>query len=108
MTKKQAVASPEALFGFAVRARILLIGRDNILRARGRLHFVLITGDLSANSRDEILEDFRHYPVVACYTSAELEKLLGVRNTKVVGFKKSTLAQSIYLALKEHRINSPA
>jgi hypothetical protein len=108
MTKDQAVASPETLFGFAVRARILLVGRDNIARARGRLHFVLVTEDLSANSRDEILEDFRHYPVVACYTSADLEKLLGVRNTKVVGFRKSTLAQSIYLALKEHRIHSPA
>jgi len=31
----------------------------------------------------------------------------GLKGTKVIGFKKSGLAQSIYAELKEHRLNKP-
>jgi len=78
------------------------------LLSKSRLHFLIITSDISENSRAEILSEFSHYPIVQHYTSADLEKHFGIKGAKVVGFKKSGLAQSIYSQLKPHRINKPA
>jgi hypothetical protein len=104
----EAPAKPvERLFPFALRARILIVGRDTLNRSKSRLHFLLITHDLSENSRAQILKDFAHYPVVEHYTEVELEKFFAVKGTKVMGFAKSGLAQSIYAELKQHRINKP-
>jgi hypothetical protein len=97
----------ERMFPFVLRSRILLAGRELLTRSKGKLHFVLITEDLSQNSRSEILAEFASYPVVQHYTSADLERHFGVRGAKVVGFAKSSLAQSIYAELKQHRLNSP-
>ena len=105
LTNESSTRSVERLFPFVSRARILIIGRDNLRRSKGKLHFVLITRDLSENSRAEILKDFGHYPLVQHYTPEELENFFGVKKTKVVGFQKSGLAQSIYAELKQHRIN---
>jgi hypothetical protein len=87
--------------------RILIVGRDALLRSKSRLHFVLITHDLSENSRKEVIADLVHYPIVQRYTAAELEQFFGLKGTKVLGFAKSGLAQSIYAEMKEHRINKP-
>jgi hypothetical protein len=106
--KKQSPARPvERLFSFVLRSRILIVGRDTLARSKSRLHFVLITHDLSETSRAEILSDFAHYPVVQHYTAEELEKFFGIKGAKVIGFKKSDLAQSLYAELKKHRINGP-
>ena len=106
--KESGVKKPvERLFPFVLRARILISGQENLSRSKGRLHFVLLTQDLSEQSRDSILKDFAHYPVVQHFTSADLERFFGIKETKVVGFQKSDLAQSIYAELKEHRINLP-
>jgi len=99
--------SVERLFPFVLKARALIVGRDVLARSKSRLHFVLITTDISDNSREQILQDFAHYPVVQCYAEGDLEKLFGLKGTKVVGFAKSGLAQSIYAELKEHRVNQP-
>lgn len=107
MTKEAESKPVERLFPFVLRSRILLVGRETLQRSKGKLHFVLITHDLSDNSRQEILSEFAHYPVVQHYTSSELETHFGVKNAKVVGFAKSNLAQSIYAELKAHRLNSP-
>ena len=106
--KKPGPAKPvERLFPFVMRSRILLVGRDTLRRSKSRLHFVLITRDISEQSRAEVLSDFAHYPVVQLYTSAELEQFFGVKGAKVIGFQKSGLAQSIYAELKQHRLNKP-
>lgn len=99
--------SVERLFPFVLKSRGFIIGRETLARSKGRLHFVLITTDISENSREQILKDFMHYPVVQHYTSADLEKFFQVRGAKVLGFVKSGLAQSIYAELKPHRINQP-
>jgi hypothetical protein len=99
--------SVERLFPFVLRAGILMIGRETLGRNKSKLHFVLITEDISEAVRTEILEDFKHYPVVQHYGAAELERFFGVKGAKTVGFKKSGLAQSIYAGLKTHRINRP-
>jgi hypothetical protein len=100
-------SSVERLFPFVLKSRILLIGRDTLRRSKGKLHFVLITTDLAEGSRQQILRDFQHYPVVQHYTEADLEKFFGIKGAKAVGFAKSGLAQSLYVELKAHRINQP-
>jgi ribosomal protein L7Ae-like RNA K-turn-binding protein len=106
--KKPTPSRPvERLFPFVLRSRILIIGRDTLLRSKSRLHFVLITTDVSENTREAILSEFAHYPVVQRYTTEELETFFNIKGAKVVGFAKSGLAQSIYAELKEDRINKP-
>jgi len=106
--KQQDAAPPvERLFSFVLRSRILIVGRDTLARSKSRLHFVLVTRDLSETSRAEILSGFAHYPVVQHYTMEELEKFFGIKGAKVIGFEKSDLARSLYAGLKQHRINRP-
>jgi hypothetical protein len=106
-TKKLVTESDaEKLYPFVLRARILIIGREVLARSKSKLHFILITTDLSENSRSEVLSQYSYYPVVQHYTSADLENFFGVKGTKVIGFKKSGLAQSVYAGLKAHRITS--
>jgi hypothetical protein len=100
-------AAPEKLFPFVLRAKKFIVGRDTLLRCRSRLQFILITTDISENSREEILKNFASYPIIQKYTPTELERFLGLHNTRVVGFEKSSLASSLYAALKESRINKP-
>ena len=107
MTAPLPTKSVERLFPFVIKSRGLIIGRDTLQRSKSKLHFILITTDISAGSRAEVLADFKHYPVVQHYTAANLEKFFNVKGAKAVGFAKSGLAQSIYAELKEHRINQP-
>lgn len=107
MSNESPAKPVERLFPFVLKSRILLVGRDTLRRSKSKLHFLLLTTDLSDGSRDEILADFSHYPIVQKYTSEELEKFFGVKGTKVLGFAKSGLAQSIYSELKDLRINKP-
>ena len=66
--KKEGPAKPvERLFPFVIRSRILMVGRDTLRRSKSKLHFVLITHDLSEQSRAQVLSDFTHYPVVQHY-----------------------------------------
>ena len=97
----------ERLFPFVLRARKLLVERERLRRSKRQLQWLLITTDLSEGSLKELQAEFGAYPIVQCYTSQDLEKLLQVRGTKVVGFAKSSLAKSIYAGLKENRINNP-
>ena len=108
MSNTAPTKSVERLFPFVLKSRALIGGRDNLIRSKGRLHFVLITTDISENSREQILKDFTHYPVVQHYTEADLERFFNLRGTKAVGLAKSGLAQSIYAEMKQHRINQPA
>lgn len=98
----------ERLFPFAVRARKLIFGRETLERSKRKLQWVLIATDISEGSRNDIVQEFGDYPVVQQFTAADFERFFNVRNAKVVGFVKSTLAKSIYAELKECRINKPA
>jgi len=79
-----------------------------LLRSKNKLHFVLITTDISENSRDEILAEFAHYPVVQHYQTHDLKNHFGLEGAKIVGFAKSALAQSLYAELKQYRVNKPS
>src|SRR5436190_11828518 len=92
-TKKQTQVKPvERLFPFALRARLLLVGREALQRSKKKLEFVLITTDLSENSRNEIQTNFAGVPIIERYSSSDIEKWFNFRGTKVIGFKKSSLA----------------
>ncbi len=95
----------ERLFPFVLRSRILIVGGENLSRSKSKLHFVLITNDLSKSSQEAILQEFAYYPLIQHYTSADLERLFQLKGAKVIGFQKSDLAKSIYAELKEFRIN---
>jgi len=97
----------ERLFPFALKSGILMVGRERLWNSRSKLHFILVTTDLSETSVQEILKNFSAYPVVQRYTSEEVEGHFKLRGTKVVGFSKSTLAKEIYAGLKNHRLNKP-
>ena len=97
----------ERMFPFVLKTRARLVGRDTLRANKGKLHFVLITTDIAEASREEVLKDFSHYPVVQYFSAAEFEKFFSVKGAKAVGFTKSGLAQSIYAELKAHRINQP-
>ena len=107
MTTPASAKSVTRLFPFVLKSRILIVGRDTLHRSKGKLHFVLLTTDISERSRAEMLSDFSHYPIVQNFTSDELDQFFGIKGAKVIGFAKSGLAQSIYKELKDHRINSP-
>jgi hypothetical protein len=97
----------ERLFPFVLKTRALLVGRDTLRANKNKLHFVLITEDIADSSRDEVLKDFSHYPVVQHFSGADLERFFNVKGAKAVGFTKSGLAQSIYAELKSYRLNKP-
>ncbi len=101
------VAPVEPLLARAVESKLLLIGREALRRSKSHLHFVLIATDIIANHREEVLADFKHYPVVQHYTAADFERLFKIKGAKTVGFAKSELAKSIYAELKAYRINQP-
>lgn len=107
MSEAAPTKSVKRLFPFVLKARALIVGRDTLVRSKSNLHFILITTDISENSREQILKDYAHYPVVQLYTEEDVEKFFALKGTKVLGFAKSGLAQSIYAELKEHRINKP-
>jgi len=106
--KTEEPAKPvERMYPFVLRSRALIVGRETLRRSKSKLHFVLITHDISETSKAEVLSDFAHYPVIQHYRAEDIERFFHINGTKVVGFKKSGLAQSIYAELKMHRINKP-
>ena len=95
MNSEESSRPVERMFPFVLRSRTLLVGRETLQRSKRKLHFVLITTDLSPNSKEAILSEFNHYPVVERYTSEDLEKFFGVKGAKVIGFAKSGLGAAI-------------
>ena len=98
-------ADAVGLFGFARRAGIAIVGRNQLLRNRHRLHFILLADEASDRTKEEILRDFAPYPIVGGVTEAEIQEHLGLNGTRVAGLAKSDLAKGIYQKLKAQRIN---
>lgn len=84
---------------FMLRARVVEVGRERLLQIRNRLAFLIVTPDLSENSLNQILNDFK-CPVYQCLSSEEIEELFGLRGTKIIGFHRSPLSVSVAPDLK--------
>ena len=107
MKKPKPDTALERVFPFVLRSRNFFVGREILRRSRSHLQFLLVTNDLSPSSLAEVRSDFAPYPIVQCYSSEDLERFFGLNGTKVIGFKKSGLAKSVYAELKAYRINKP-
>jgi len=90
----------EKLAPFALRSRQVVVGRERLVQLRNRLAFVLMTTDMSERSRRELAAIFP-CPQVCALTSADIERLFGFRNTKLLGFRRGSLANGMYRALRE-------
>lgn len=106
-TPASAAAKVERLFPFVLRARVLFVGQQAVLRSKSRLQFVLITKDISDRGKSEALRKLKHYPVVQCLRSGDIERHFDIRGVKLLGFRKSGLSKSLYAEWKRHRINKP-
>lgn len=88
---------------FALRAGVVTTGRHQLYRLHKHMRFLLVTNDTSPRSVDEILNAFSDVPVVRAFTTDDIARLFNLRNTKVVGFRKSSLADSLLRILKPYR-----
>ena len=96
-----------------LKSRAVEVGRDRLLQIRKRLAYIIITTDISENSRNAALKDFP-CPVYQCLTSKDIAELFGFMGTKMIGFHRSPLASSLlpelrgYLLDKDAVLNAPA
>lgn len=107
MTESQSTETPapakpvERLFPFARKSGALVVGRDSLYRVHRKLHFLLLTTDLSGSSRQRFEHDFADVTIVTGYTSDDLQKYFQFFGTKVLGFKKSPLTVTILRELRD-------
>ncbi len=93
-------AGAAKLLGFALRAREVVIGRNGLPRARRKLLFLLVTADISENSREELRHDYPELPLLTAFDSAFLEHEFKLGNCKVLGLKKTALGHGILEKLR--------
>ncbi len=84
-----------------------MVGQHIILRSKSQLQFVLITHDISPRGKSEVLRKLKHYPVIQHFRTKDIEKHFDLQGVKLLGFRKSGLAKSVYAELKKYRINEP-
>lgn len=100
-SNSQSGPTVERLYPFALRARVVVVGEAVLNQLRKKLHFILVTRDLSEKRLKEIRRTYKGTPMLQIYETASIEEYFGYKNTKIIGFKKSSLAVSIYRELKE-------
>ena len=100
---------PEAqsLLNFVRRAGLTIVGRNQLLRSRSNLHFIILADEASDRTRADVLKAFAPYPIAGSITEAEIQQAFGLNGTRVLGIAKSDLAKSLYQTLKSQRINKP-
>lgn len=91
----------EKLLPFAIRAGMPIAGRYKLSRLAKKLAFVWITEDLSENSVQEVKNSLRFCPVIRFGNVDYVTEQLHFNNTKIIGFKKSSISNSLLKALKE-------
>ena len=99
--------SLKPLAPFVMRARVVSIGREKLLQHRNQLAFLVVTEDISENSRREILRDFP-CPIYQALTVEQVETLFQFHNTKLIGFARSSLSAQIQQLLKGRRLVAPS
>ncbi len=92
---------------FVLRARAVATGREKLLQHRNQLAFIVVTEDLSENSRHEVLREFP-CPIYQALTAEQVEQLFHLHNTKMLGFARGSLAAQIQQLLKGRRLVAPS
>jgi len=101
--KRRKMDALKKFSSFMLRARVVEVGRDRLTQIKNRLAYLIITNDITDNSRDKILQEFS-CPVYQCLTSADVEEMFGFHGTKVIGFHRSPLSNAVLPDLKPYRI----
>lgn len=89
---------------FCRRAGILVTGRKKLELLGNKIAFILVANDISANSLDEVLETFPSIPVVQWGTSNDFHTLFDLENTKIIGVKRSSLAEQIFADMQDEKL----
>lgn len=105
MTKRKKPSNIASLFGFALRTKQYIVGRDSLKRNKRKLLFVLVTEDLATNGQKFVADYMNDLPVVQKFTMEELEEQFHLSGVKIIGFLKTDLTRSLYNALKDWRMN---
>ena len=101
------------LASFARRAHLFVTGREKLHRSARGLAFVLITEDISENSRRETLERC-NCPIYQALTTDDVKNLFGLENAKIVGFRKNGLSDNLarhlqpFLVVPQPRQQAPS
>lgn len=93
----------ERLAPFMLRSGIVQLGRQRLSQLRKRLACIVITVDISENSRKEFQQEYS-CPIYQCLESADLLRIFGYQGTKALGFLRSPLSVKIMQDLKEFRL----
>ena len=84
----------KSLAGFAQRAGLIINGREKLKRHLRSLQCIILSTELSKNSLREAQHDY-NCPMYHCFTTAEIESLFGLKNTKILGLKQNQLSKNI-------------
>lgn len=93
----------EKLAPFMLKAGVIVVGRERIIASRARLAFIIITKDISDSSREQAVRNFK-CPVYQCLTMQEVATLFHFNGTKMLGFRRSSLAANVQKSLKPFRV----
>ncbi len=93
------VEKVKSYVGFAIKARKVLFGVDNITEYRKRLHLIMLDNSLSPNSTKKILRYAEEREIsIIIY---DINSILPERNCKAMGIMDQNLAVAILKELKE-------
>ena len=93
------------MVGFIIKAKIIIIGYEQLKRSKSNLQFILLSEDALEKNKVRIMNEFQHYPIIQKFTSVEIQNYFTIKSAKVIGFKKSGLSGSVYKELKNWRVN---
>ncbi|NMA43079.1 MAG: hypothetical protein GX946_06835 [Oligosphaeraceae bacterium] len=100
---REGLSSFERLAPFMLRSGIVQVGRQRLSQLRKRLAFILISEDISENSRKEFLWDYS-CPVFQCLKSDDFARIFNYRGTKALGFLRSPLSTKAMQDLKAFKL----
>ena len=92
-------AKVRSYIGFAIKARKIIYGLDNILTSKKRPYLLLIDKGFSPNSQKKIVRyaEMNEIPMMSFY----LETIIPDRNCKAIGILEKNLATAVLKELKE-------
>lgn len=92
-------AKVRSYIGFAIKARKIIYGLDNILTSKKRPYLLLIDKGFSPNSQKKLARyaEENEIPIM----SFNLETVIPDRNCKAVGLMEKNLAAAVLKELKE-------
>ena len=97
------------LMGLAKRAGKIIPGTDNVCEgmAKRKIYLVYISLSASDLTKDKMDKKcfFYHVPVVVEYNTEQLDKALGMHNSKVIGIADQGFAKALLSLRTNQKVN---